>query len=168
MCLQLCSAALVRYHQRYLVLFGFVMAETYNVLVSLMAKLDVKSAFRLCPVRPKEHHLMGMHWQLHNFTVFAQHLPGKANITADSLSRLNMQEFRAHAPKAAPSSHSQPSLSAPRANMTQYLREALPGLINLCHIQLVFLLLHSLCHHLPLPCTRGGPPPSFREHPHAL
>ena len=30
---------------------------------SLMAKLDVKSAFRLCPVRPSEHHLLGMHWQ---------------------------------------------------------------------------------------------------------
>ena len=28
-----------------------------------MAKLDVKSAFRLCPVRPSEYHLLGMHWQ---------------------------------------------------------------------------------------------------------
>jgi len=30
---------------------------------SLMAKVDVKSAFRLCPVRPEEHHLLGMHCQ---------------------------------------------------------------------------------------------------------
>ena len=30
---------------------------------ALMAKLDVKSAFRLCPVRPSEHHLLGMQWQ---------------------------------------------------------------------------------------------------------
>ena len=30
---------------------------------SLMAKLDVKSAFRLCPVCPSEHHLLGMYWQ---------------------------------------------------------------------------------------------------------
>ena len=30
---------------------------------SLMAKLDVKSAFRLCPAWPKEHHLLGMRWQ---------------------------------------------------------------------------------------------------------
>ena len=29
---------------------------------SLMAKLDVKSAFRLCPVRPHDQHLLGMHW----------------------------------------------------------------------------------------------------------
>ena len=28
-----------------------------------VAKLDVKSAFRLCPVHPSEHHLLGMHWQ---------------------------------------------------------------------------------------------------------
>ena len=30
---------------------------------ALMAKLDVQSAFRLCPVRPDEHHLLGMCWQ---------------------------------------------------------------------------------------------------------
>ncbi len=30
---------------------------------ALMAKLDVRSAFRLCPVRPKDHHLLGMRWQ---------------------------------------------------------------------------------------------------------
>ena len=30
---------------------------------ALMAKLDVQSAFRLCPVRPDEHHLLGMGWQ---------------------------------------------------------------------------------------------------------
>ena len=30
---------------------------------SLMAKLDIKSAFRLCPVCPSEHHLLGMYWQ---------------------------------------------------------------------------------------------------------
>ena len=30
---------------------------------TLMAKVDVKSAFRLCPVRPSEHHLLGMQWQ---------------------------------------------------------------------------------------------------------
>ena len=30
---------------------------------ALMAKLDVKSAFRLCPVRPEGHHLLGMRWQ---------------------------------------------------------------------------------------------------------
>ena len=30
---------------------------------SLMAKLDIKSAFRLCPVHPSEHHLLGMCWQ---------------------------------------------------------------------------------------------------------
>ena len=29
----------------------------------LIAKLDVKSAFRLCPVRPEDHHLLGMRWQ---------------------------------------------------------------------------------------------------------
>ena len=34
----------------------------------------------------------------HNFTVSAQHLPGKHNVIADSLSRFNMQAFRAHAP----------------------------------------------------------------------
>ena len=28
-----------------------------------MAKLDIKSAFRLCPVRPADHHLLGMRWQ---------------------------------------------------------------------------------------------------------
>ena len=28
-----------------------------------MAKLDIKSAFRLCPLRPKEHHQLGMRWQ---------------------------------------------------------------------------------------------------------
>ena len=87
---------------RYSTVYEAMDSVTWLGRHSLMAKLDVKSAFRLCPVRPKEHHLMGMHWQLHNFTVFAQHLPGKANITADSLSRLNMQEFHAHAPKAAP------------------------------------------------------------------
>ena len=96
----------------------------------------------------------------YNFTVSAQHLPGKVNIFADSLSLIPICRHFVHI--------SHPSLSALRADMSQYLREALPGLINLCHIQLVFLLLHSLCHHLPLPCTRGGPPPSFREHPHAL
>ena len=30
---------------------------------ALMAKLDIKSAFRLCPVRPADHHLLGMRWQ---------------------------------------------------------------------------------------------------------
>ena len=30
---------------------------------ALMAKLDVQSAFRLCPVIPAEHHLLGMFWQ---------------------------------------------------------------------------------------------------------
>ena len=30
---------------------------------SLMAKLDEKRAFPLCPVRPSEPHLLGMHWQ---------------------------------------------------------------------------------------------------------
>ena len=30
---------------------------------ALMAKLDVKSAFRLCPVRSEEHHLLGIHWK---------------------------------------------------------------------------------------------------------
>ena len=30
---------------------------------SLMAKLDVKSTFHLCPVHSSEHHLLGMHWQ---------------------------------------------------------------------------------------------------------
>lgn len=38
----------------------------------------------------------------HNFTVSAQHLPGTHNVIADSLSRSNMQAFRAHAPTAAP------------------------------------------------------------------
>ena len=38
----------------------------------------------------------------HNFTLSAQHLPGIHNITADSLSRFNMQAFRAHSPTAAP------------------------------------------------------------------
>ena len=30
---------------------------------ALMVKLDIKSAFRLCPVRPADHHLLGMRWQ---------------------------------------------------------------------------------------------------------
>ena len=30
---------------------------------ALMAKLDVQSTFRLCPVLPDEHHLLGMCWQ---------------------------------------------------------------------------------------------------------
>ena len=30
---------------------------------ALMAKLDIKNAFRLCPVRPADHHLLGMRWQ---------------------------------------------------------------------------------------------------------
>ena len=47
----------------------------------------------------------------HNFTVSAQHLPGKQNVIADSLSRFNMQAF--------------PPLSALRADMTRYLQEAL-------------------------------------------
>ena len=34
---------------------------------ALMAKLDVKSAFRLCPVRPCDHHLLGMRWQGHYY-----------------------------------------------------------------------------------------------------
>ena len=29
---------------------------------ALMAKIDVKSAFRLCPVHPSDHHLLGMRW----------------------------------------------------------------------------------------------------------
>ncbi len=29
---------------------------------SLMAKLDIKSAFRLCPVSPEDHCLLGMRW----------------------------------------------------------------------------------------------------------
>ena len=30
---------------------------------ALMAKLDIKSAFRLCPVRLEDHELLGIHWQ---------------------------------------------------------------------------------------------------------
>ena len=30
---------------------------------SLTAKLDIKRAFHLCPVRHEEHHLLGMQWQ---------------------------------------------------------------------------------------------------------
>ena len=30
---------------------------------ALMAKLDVRRAFRLCPVLPSDHHLLGMRWQ---------------------------------------------------------------------------------------------------------
>ena len=30
---------------------------------ALMAKLDIKHAFRLCPVRLKDHELLGIHWQ---------------------------------------------------------------------------------------------------------
>ena len=30
---------------------------------ALMAKLDVKSAFHLCPVHPADHHLLGIRWQ---------------------------------------------------------------------------------------------------------
>ena len=30
---------------------------------SLMAKNDIRNAFRLCPVRPEDHHLLGMRWQ---------------------------------------------------------------------------------------------------------
>ena len=37
-----------------------------------------------------------------NFHIAAQHIPGKHNIIADSLSRFNMQVFRAHAPQASP------------------------------------------------------------------
>ena len=29
---------------------------------ALLAKLDIKSAFRLCPVHPADQHLLGMHW----------------------------------------------------------------------------------------------------------
>ena len=29
----------------------------------LMAKVDQKNAFRLCPVRPEDWHLLGIHWQ---------------------------------------------------------------------------------------------------------
>ena len=27
------------------------------------AKIDIRNAFRLCPVRPEDHHLLGMRWQ---------------------------------------------------------------------------------------------------------
>ena len=30
---------------------------------ALMAKIDIKSAFRLCPVHPADHHLLGMQWK---------------------------------------------------------------------------------------------------------
>ena len=29
----------------------------------LLAKLDIRNAFRLCPVRPEDHHLLGIHWR---------------------------------------------------------------------------------------------------------
>ena len=32
-------------------------------LGALMAKLDIKSAFRLCPVRPEDWELLGIHWE---------------------------------------------------------------------------------------------------------
>ena len=28
-----------------------------------MAKIDIKNAFRLCPVHPLDHHLLGMKWR---------------------------------------------------------------------------------------------------------
>ena len=34
---------------------------------ALMAKVDIKSAFRLCPVHPDDHHLLGMWWKGHYF-----------------------------------------------------------------------------------------------------
>ena len=34
---------------------------------ALMSKLDIKSAFRLCPVRPKDWELLGIHWEGHYF-----------------------------------------------------------------------------------------------------
>ena len=30
---------------------------------ALMAKVDLKNAFRLCPVRPEDWHLLGIHWR---------------------------------------------------------------------------------------------------------
>ena len=30
---------------------------------ALMAKVDLKNAFRLCPVRPADWHLLGIHWR---------------------------------------------------------------------------------------------------------
>ena len=32
-----------------------------------MAKIDIKSAFRLCPVRPEDQPLLGMHWENHYY-----------------------------------------------------------------------------------------------------
>ena len=34
---------------------------------ALMSKLDIKSAFRLCPVRPEDWKLLGFHWEGHYF-----------------------------------------------------------------------------------------------------
>ena len=34
---------------------------------ALMSKLDIKSAFRLCPVRPEDWELLGIHWEGHYF-----------------------------------------------------------------------------------------------------
>ena len=34
---------------------------------ALMSKLDIKSAFSLCPVRPEGWELLGIHWEGHYF-----------------------------------------------------------------------------------------------------
>ena len=34
---------------------------------ALMAKLDIKSAFRLCSVRPEDWELLGIHWKVHYY-----------------------------------------------------------------------------------------------------
>ena len=49
-------------------LCNFTVYDTMDLVMRLechayMAKLDVKSAFRLCPVHLSEHHLLSMHWQ---------------------------------------------------------------------------------------------------------
>jgi hypothetical protein len=37
---------------------------------------------------------------LHNFDIYSEHVPGKNNVIADSLSRLQLKRFRAAAPQA--------------------------------------------------------------------
>ena len=60
----------------------------------------------------------------HNYHIAAQHIPGNHNIIADSLSRLNMQVFRA---PSLPGSNPPPSLTALQGQMKMnlYLQHSL-------------------------------------------
>ena len=45
-----------------------------------LAKLDIRNAFRLCPVRSEDHHLLGIHW--HNQHYYDLVLPFWPPLTA--------------------------------------------------------------------------------------